>query len=310
MIPIEPYTISSHCSRMGNPQHNDREMLREFQDEHIDMSREKDNMYISYKGLSFSEAEKVYYKEHYSAWVKTHNENCLKNRHKERMFTTDQLLTRKYTRPEEIILQIGNKDHHADPDIFKACVSDYLKELEAYSSNCHILDVAIHMDEATPHCHIRRVWDYIDENGNPHISQNQALKALGFAPPDPALPTYLRKNNPKITFDSHMRERWKEICISHGLIITPEKKKETVHSQPAQYKIMQQENQILANEEILLRQRRESEILKEETIKQEQQLKLLVGLERLVAFLEENEIEDLIGSKEELYELQKNMQEH
>lgn len=307
---MEPYTISSHCSRMGNPQHNDREMLRGFQDSHIDISREKDNMYISYKGLPFSEAEKAYYKEHYSAWLKAQNENYIRNRHKEKVLTTDQLLTRKYTRPEEVILQIGNKDHFADSETFKACVSDYLKEMEAYSSNCHILDVAIHLDEATPHCHIRRVWDYIDENGNPHISQNQALKALGFAPPDPALPPYLRKNNAKISFDRHMRERWKEICISHGLIIAPKKKKEIAHSQPAQYKIMQQESQIAANEEILLRQRRESEILKEETFKQEQQLKLLVGLEKTVAFLEENKIDDLIGAKEELYELQKNLQEH
>ena len=93
-----------------------------------------------------------------------------------------------------------------------------VKELEKFSSNIHILDYAIHADEETPHAHIRKVYDYVDEKGHECLSQVQALKALGFDCPDPEQKVD-RLNNPKVSFDAYMREKWYDICLEHDIEI-------------------------------------------------------------------------------------------
>ena len=85
----------------------------------------------------------------------------------------------------------------------------------------HILDWAIHGDEAVPHAHIRKVFDYTDQTGVKRISAKKALELEGFERPEPNKQENVLNNN-KITFDQHMRQKWYDICEEHDLIIERE----------------------------------------------------------------------------------------
>lgn len=207
-------------SRKGSADHNDRNYDISI-DGHIDKELMKTNIYWNCYGdtaATFSAAETRYYNEHYSVWTEEQNRKHIEGRHKELCRTTDDLLMNKRYSPEETWLQIGGVNGTVDEYTFEVCVREYIEELKKYDSNIHILDWAIHFDEATPHAHIRKVYDYIDENGHRHISQTRALKELGFESPERSAAEG-RRNNPKITFDEHMRDIWYDICERRGVVI-------------------------------------------------------------------------------------------
>ena len=70
------------------------------------------------------------------------------------------------TRPEEMILQVGKQADNVDPADFAQAVDRYLDKLDEWDTvhggHMHILSIALHVDESSPHLHIRRVWDYTD----------------------------------------------------------------------------------------------------------------------------------------------------
>ena len=204
--------------RNGYADHNDRN-FDISKAPHIDPYRQKDNVYYSYKNIrTFAEAELQYYKDHYQEWLDTQNQKYLKRREKHRVKTICELLQGKQTHPEEIILQIGNKDEHPDRVTFQACVQDFVQSMAPYAANCHILDVAVHNDEATPHAHIRTVWDYTTEDGMRKISQREGMRQLGISLPDPDKEES-RYNNRKMTFHKQLRDTWYDICEEHELDI-------------------------------------------------------------------------------------------
>lgn len=200
--------------------HNDREFdLEATGDRHIDASRTKDNIYQSYKNIMpFSKAEEQFYKDHYKEWIRKQNKANVKHGHRSRNRSIQTLLKGKRTKPDEIIVQIGDRNEHPSQEVFRDCAMELVRELAPYAEHFHILDVAIHNDEKTPHAHIRGIWDYTDESGIRKISQEKALEALGFAPPAPELPSG-QKNNRKISFHHEIREKWYDICEAHGLEI-------------------------------------------------------------------------------------------
>ena len=289
-----------HTGKTGNANHNDREMNPKYQDEHIDVSRQHENIYLSYKSLPFTEAEKEFYKDRYSAWVEARNAKHIASGHKSRCTTTDKLLRAERTKPEEVILQIGRAGQTVDKDVFASCVEEYLKEMQKYDSNMHILDVAIHNDEATPHCHIRRVWDYTDKDGNIKIGLTGALRELEVPPPDPSLPDDLRFNNRKMTFDAMMREKWYEIVQAHGIMLdkTPSRNG-NIHMQKDELIINAQNETIIANQEKIAQQQRELWLLEEEMKERQEEFKRQNGLAATVAFITANALTDLTGAIDE-----------
>lgn len=81
------------------------------------------------------------------------------------------------------------------------------------------------MDEATPHIHVRKVWEYTDENGNIAVGQAKALEEMEVERPDPSKPVS-RNNNAKMTYTAECREKMMELCKAKGyeLITEPEKR--------------------------------------------------------------------------------------
>ena len=212
-----------HCGKRGSADHNDRQFdPRTTGDHHIDANRMVNNIYSSYKNITpFINAEREFYKDSYSEWIEMQNEKYKAHREQKRLKSVKKLLEGRNTKPDEMILQIGNEQNHPDEEIFAACVSNFVKSLAPYAQNFHVMDVAIHNDEATPHAHIRGIWDYIDHDGIRKISQSKGLKQLGFELPNPEQEEG-RYNNRKISFQREIREKWYDICEEHGIEIDRE----------------------------------------------------------------------------------------
>lgn len=208
--------VSHNNSRtQGSASHNDR-TFDVWKADHIDLSRLGDNRYwCVYEGMDFEAAERKYYEEHYGQMI--HDQNRYRA---EKLDVGDYLRMSRYC-PEELILQIGSVgDTVKDPAVFDACFDRYMEYLEEWNrehgGHMHVLDYAVHKDEATIHAHIRRVWDYTGKDGEKRIGMDRALKEAGVQPPEPGMPEG-RRNNRKIAFDRMMRERWIGICEEHGI---------------------------------------------------------------------------------------------
>lgn len=210
--------VSHNNSRtQGSASHNDRTFdLRKA--DHIDVSRLEDNRYwCVYEGMGFAEAELKFYEEHYGKMI--HDQNRSRP---EKLDALEYLKMDRY-RPEELILQIGSVGNTIkDPAVFDACFDSYMEYLDlwnrAHGGHMHVLDYAVHKDEATVHAHIRRVWDYTGKDGEKRIGLNHALKEAGVQLPEPGMPEG-RRNNRKMTFDRMMRDKWIEICEEHGITV-------------------------------------------------------------------------------------------
>lgn len=275
-------------SRNGSAKHNDRDfdLAHERNDGHIDINRQDQNIYwhcYSNENISFFEAEQKYYKEHYKATVKQTNEKAKAAGHKERRTTLAKMYNNARTQPEETILQIGNIYETVDLETFTACVQDYITELQKYDKHIHIIDWAIHGDEAVPHAHIRKVYDYADEQGILHISARKALELEGFDKPMPDEPETILNNN-KVTFDKHMRNKWYDICEEHDLMIerepvfsnTAHKDKETYiqdQQKEAEKQLEETRNRLQEEEQRLLQMRQQMQLLDEEYKEKEKKRK-------------------------------------
>lgn len=241
--------LSHHNGRAGkngsyNPKHNDRQ-FNIGNSEHIDDKKAARNIYWDcYQGFrtsdississdhnnsaeaetfcGFEDIEKLYYYEHYGPSVKAQNERNIKSRHPERNRTPADLLTNKKTCPEESILQIGDMEAYADPDVLFQIANEFFEEMTAlYGEHFHIIDWALHLDEATPHIHERHVFDCDDGHGHIKPQQEKALELMGIELPDPSQPCS-RLNNRKITFDKICREKLLEKCKKYKLEVDHE----------------------------------------------------------------------------------------
>lgn len=237
---------SQHSGREGSGRHNDRSFLagrsedwiREHAD-HIDPSRTSDNQVYTWDGQTDIErSERAWYDRTYGPAQEKINARYIRERHPDRCKTTNDLYDGKLTRPEEMILQVGNRDVRADDQAFVDALNDYINRLDewnqAHGDHMTILSMALHMDEATPHVHIRRVWDYQDLDGLTRLGQNKALEQAGVELPDPSKPVG-RYNNRKMTFDREARAMWQEACRAHGLEIETEPVPDRRHQEKADY---------------------------------------------------------------------------
>lgn len=229
----EKMRASRHNGRSGkhgvyDVKHNDRN-FDVANSEHIDAERTKLNVYwdcyqgyclngdTSERKMTFTEIEKAYYFEHYGDHVDAQNERNEKAGHAERNRTTDDVLKNNKTCPEESILQLGNIDCSVTPDVLAKVVAEFFEEFEKrYGSHVHILDWALHLDEATPHVHVRQVYDALNKYGELCPQQEKALEELGFELPDPTKKRS-RFNNRKMCFDAECRKLFLDIGQKNGM---------------------------------------------------------------------------------------------
>ena len=232
--------LTRHNGRSGkngvyNPKHNDRNFKIE-NSEHIDPElAKKDFLWDCYQGFAttemrdreelssrFEKVEQAFYSQRYFDYCDGQHERNFKRGHTERDRTTEDLRLSKKTCPEESIIQIGTKEEHVDPVVLLKIASQYFSEFEIrFGTNVHILDWALHLDEATPHIHERHVFDVVNQYGEIQPAQDKALEALGVTLPYPDKPKS-KTNNRKVMFDSICRTMLFDICKEHGLDLDEE----------------------------------------------------------------------------------------
>lgn len=242
----ERLRVSQHSGRSGSAKHNDRSFMKERSDAwrqehapHIDTDRTADNVVWTWDGQMDMEAsERAWYAQEYQQAQEATNARYTREGHSDRCKSTDQLYEGRLTRPEEMILQVGTQADGIDPAEFAQAVDRYLDKLDEWDTthggHMHILSIALHVDEASPHLHIRRVWDYTDRDSLTRLGQAKALEAAGVPLPDPSKPVG-RYNNRKQTFDAMARGWWQECCREQGWDIETEARPDMRHKSKADY---------------------------------------------------------------------------
>ncbi|MBQ7372932.1 MAG: serine/arginine repetitive matrix protein 2 [Blautia sp.] len=263
--------LTRHNGRSGkngtyNPKHNDRRFDIE-NSEHIDQERSKQNLYWDcYQGFrtasdqeetdqiiySFEQIEKAFYSERYDDFCEGQHERNKKTGHSSRDRTISDLWADKRTCPEETVIQIGTKELSAPPEILIQVSVEFFAEFERrFGEHIHILDWALHMDEATPHIQERHVFDCKNQYGEIAPQQEKALEALGFERPNPNQPKS-RLNSRKITFDAACRAILFDICERHGLHLDREPEYGgRAYLEKQDYILMKQKEKLAAQEQKL-----------------------------------------------------------
>ena len=242
----ERLRVSQHSGRGGSAKHNDRSFLADRSDEwrqehapHIDTTRTGENVVWTWDGQTDIEtSERTWYEQEYQRAQDATNARYVREGHADRCKTSDDLYNGRLTRPEEMILQVGKQADNINPAEFAQAVDRYLDKLDewdtAHGGHMHILSIALHVDESSPHLHIRRVWDYRDRDGLTRLGQARALEAAGVPLPDPTKPTG-RYNNRKMSFDSMARGWWQECCREQGWDIETEARPGMRHKDKRDY---------------------------------------------------------------------------
>lgn len=210
-----------HCGRMGSARHNARD-FDISRAENIDAARSACNVTNYYgqdRGLTMEQGELDFYEMRFRAHLDATNERYRRNGHPERCRSMEQYYESGRYRPEEVIIQIGDATEHVDSATLAKCAVEFTNWMtHATRGRCQWLSISVHMDETTPHVHLRRVWQCPDRDGNWCVSQDGALREMGVPLPDPSRPAG-RYNNRKMTWDAAAREKLIDICREHGIEI-------------------------------------------------------------------------------------------
>lgn len=233
--------VSFHNGRAGKKgvytdKHNDRNFDLDHAD-HIDKTKTKNNIYINYLTQkvysheekieneieSFSESELKFYEENFGNFIKKRNEKNKKNNNYSRLADAKKIKNMERYAPEEVIFQIGNQDNFSDED-FNKFLNVYTDFIDWYTEeypDIKLLNAGVHLDETTPHIHLRQVYTAIDKDGDLFPSQTGCLKNMGIERPDPTK-RKSKYNNPKMAFSQKNRAKLLELCEEYGLEIETE----------------------------------------------------------------------------------------
>ncbi len=220
----DKFRVTYHNGRAGGkgvylPQHNDRDKIKSS--DHIYLDRSAGNWYWNCyqdQNITFEQAEIRFYEKHFRQALDDHNRRAMEARHTERVKTMADYRKSKRTCPEETIIQIGCKGHTVDPKLLQRIVIEQINWETKRFPQCRVLDVALHVDETTPHIHRRCVWVAHDNEGREVVSQRRALDEMGVLEPD-LTGTCGRHNNAKMTYTKLCRDHLMRLCIEHGLEI-------------------------------------------------------------------------------------------
>ena len=226
---------ATKAGNVYNANHNTKIETRDRQ-KHIDHEKTLENIVwardinnLSSKKLIRQEGsfdarayEIQFYKEKFGAARERKNAEYIRTGHRADVRTMEQVINNRKTAPLETIYQIGKEGEHVTPEQLEKVFKEFTNWMQQqYGSNMDILDVALHVDEATPHIHARYVFFARDRNGDLDVNQTAAFKELGIGPPDPQKKVG-KYNNALMTFTERNREQFYLICEQQGIKINRE----------------------------------------------------------------------------------------
>ncbi|MBR1383845.1 MAG: plasmid recombination protein [Ruminococcus sp.] len=222
----EKQRVTNHQSRTGDKgnvikaTHNEHD----FEAEHINPELTSDNRRWLFHDVGVEDGEhfqdryeQAVYEEYFSDYLNSRNEKAIKGRHKDRVQTMEQFRVNPKACPEETLFYIGNRDNLVDPDVLAAVYESYVQWHNETFPNVMLLNAYLHLDEASPHIHERKVWTAHDGDML-IINQEKALAEMGIERPDPDKKVS-RYNNAKMTYTAMCREKLIELAREHGLEI-------------------------------------------------------------------------------------------
>lgn len=222
----EKQRVTNHQSRTGDrgkvikATHNEHD----FEAEHINPELTSNNRRWLFHDVGVENGEhfqnryeQAVYEEYFSDYLNSRNEKAIKGRHKDRVQTMEQFRVNPKACPEETLFYIGNRDNLVDPDVLAAVYESYVQWHNETFPNVMLLNAYLHLDEASPHIHERKVWTAHDGDML-IINQEKALAEMGIERPNPANKVS-RYNNAKMTYTAMCREKLIELARAHGLEI-------------------------------------------------------------------------------------------
>lgn len=203
----------------GYAKHNQHDFMDEdFRAVKVYMVYQKS---LDYNDDDLNDYELAYYNRRYGNALKAQNERYEKKRNYDRVKTMEDWYKSKRYSPTEEIIQYGHMMSERLPNYFEfnkmivAYVNWKIEWSHGHGNHLHVLDASGHFDEATPHCHLREIWDCKDKNGNIVINQEKAMELSGLELPNPSAPVG-KNNNRQMTYTKMCREKWQEICEQFG----------------------------------------------------------------------------------------------
>lgn len=276
--------VTAHGSRAGkhgvfSAKHNDRNYDVSAAD-NINPNPPRKNVYLIFSpsgdmtknpSITFDDHERAFYTEMFNDALEAQNEKHRKKGNYDRVKSIDDYRTSIRTCPEEYLFQFGNREDQVDYKALNWAVTAWIETMQnRYGSNWRLLDAALHMDESTPHIHVRAVW--VHETANGHlVSQTKALEAMGVERPDPSKPKS-QYNNPKQTWSADSRETLVEYARQVGIevIDTPvEPGKRSMSLEEYVYNKTHEEVQILTAQREKLQQETAQLVAEREQLEQE-----------------------------------------
>lgn len=272
--------------------HPTLEELRSRQD-HIDQERFFQNVYAQWTvegqqvicpSFSGKAQELEIYKHFFNDSLASQNERYEANRQYKRIREMNDIITNKTKAPMETLFQIGKEGMQINPqDLWEIStqimqeIYETTKQIEGDRVRYQPLNLSMHRDETTDHCHGRGVFMARNEQGQWEPNQNAVLEAMGYELPDPTKPRS-RYNNLIMSFTADVRERFYELCEERGYAIDREVqnhgKSYLTHQQ---FKIAKQQETIAKNEQAIAEQEAKLNTLRASTKTREQINKDLVG---------------------------------
>lgn len=175
-----------------------------------------DGSYTSHTAINFDEHERDFYTALFGRSLAAQNAKHEAARHYDRIKSVDDYRTALRTCPEEVILQIGDRDAHVSAEKLIGAFAQWYHEMhDRYGSHWHCMDAALHMDEQTPHLHVRFCWSHETPDGRA-VSQTKALSALGIERPDTTKPKS-QYNCPKMAWTKSQRAIWEDAVRAQGI---------------------------------------------------------------------------------------------
>lgn len=229
-------------------QHNDRSFDTKKNDsivhpEHAQYNQyyvtSEDGKFLPVKGGKdeFARAEREFYRKNFKAGQDAKNARNKAQGHKERCRTIEQVRKNAKTAPMELIFQIGSeKKPYNDMGNTARMFRQITMEIRKKYPKFKIINIAIHYDELTPHCHVRGAFISKDDFGYDVPNQTKALKEMGFSLPNPEEPRG-QKNNELIPFTAELRTRWYDLIeeMEPEITIDREPVKDAKHQSHKKY---------------------------------------------------------------------------
>lgn len=204
--------VSLNNSRQGYAAHNDRSM---YEPGAYDLSanlhwdwRLKSDDFQAAKGAGESvSAERDYYDTRYSDILAARNASKLKRYHADEVWSMAKWADKNP--PHETVLQLGAMGDDTDEGLKARYAIEAARRFrdEVRQAGGEVISVDVHMDEASPHAHVR--WVMNDEKGRPNAKG--CLRAHGYNIGESS-----RTSNPMKAWTAHVRDHMEALAEEMG----------------------------------------------------------------------------------------------